>query len=400
MFFILLGTLLVILFYLGYKAVRSSEIEISKIVQWSVLFSFLMALSIPGNSSDLYGYISRGAQQTLFHQNPYCETVNLIPDYNKNPLFVNFMWPFMPTSYGPVFIYLTKLIVFLSNNNFLSSFINFKFLNLTLFLYLVLFLLKDNKPENVYLIAWNPFILIQGLWNCHNDLIAAGLILIGLSLFLKENYFWGIFCLTVAVGVKYLAILLIPVLFLYILRSKGKHIGLPLLGFLSGILLIAIFSADYLFSLKNISPQLIENISLSHKSFANCLFTLVKYFSFWQNLNLDLNLVNKIIRCFLYASFGLFYIYILTRKKSDLISDIALLIFIFLSFVTAKFHSWYLLNLIMLLPLLKDGLLKNIFIVLSMSHTFAITFLDQAKILNFISMTLLPVLFVMFRRKK
>ena len=48
-----------------------------------------MALSIPGNSSDLYGYISRGAQQTLFHQNPYFETVNLIPDYNKNPLFIN-----------------------------------------------------------------------------------------------------------------------------------------------------------------------------------------------------------------------------------------------------------------------------------------------------------------------
>jgi len=395
-FYVTICTILIILFLIGYKIIKSNQISQTEIIKWSIIFSVLMTLAIPSHSSDLYGYIARGAQQTLYNQNPYFETVSKIQDYGTNPLFINFMWPEQPTSYGPVFVYITKAIVFLSNNNFLLSFINFKLTNLTIFFLLILFILRLNKTKELYLIAWNPLILIQGLWNCHNDLISGALIFFGIYLLLKEKYFWSVFSLMLALGIKYVSLIIIPMIIFYLLKNKPeKNIFLNIaLGICSGIILITIFSMDYFCRDKVILSAQFLNINLVHKSLIDTIITLIKYFSIWQNLNVDFGITLSVLKYFIYGTFIIFYLWILNRKKTNLVYDLVFVLLIFFGFTIAKFHSWYLLNFIVLIPLLENGLLKKILIGLSLAHIFAITFIDQSKILNFVLMTLLPSLFI------
>lgn len=403
-FFVFVSAFLTVLFFAGYKVVQSSKINHLEIIKWSVVFSLLMTISIPSHSSDLYGYIARGAQQSVYGQNPYTNTVREINNFKSEPLLLNFTWPSQPATYGPLFIYITKAIVKLSNNNFFLSLINFKLLNLIVFLLLVLCILKRKKSEDIYLISWNPLLLIQGLWNCHNDLLCGVLIFFGLYFLQKKNCFWGVFYLIVSSGIKYIALITIPIVFLYLLKNKSEKESILhfVLGLCSGIVFMLIFSFDYVRAFQTIDPnslgKIFTNIGLVHKSFIDALFTAVKYFCHFQNISCDLPLILNILKYIIYSLFAIFYVFILLKimleKKQTIIFYIVLVLYVFLSFTLAKFHSWYLLNFIVLIPLLENRLLKKILIGLSLTHIFAITFLDQSKILNFVLMTLLPSLFI------
>ncbi len=393
-YFIVLSVLLSILFIKGYKL--SEKIDKLEIVKWSLIFSILMAISIPANSSDIYGYIARGAQQTIYQQNPYCHTVSEIKGFIKNPLFCNFMWPHQPTTYGPIFISFAKSILLLSDNNFLISFINFKILNLTIFVFVLFFLIKRLDSKNLYLIAWNPLILIHGIWNAHNDLITGTLILVGLYLIVKEErYFTGSFCLTAGIGIKYVPVFLIPYLIFRFVKDKKALINISM-GVLCGIVLISIFSIEYISTYEKINPEtshrLLSNVDLVHKSLIAMIFTATKYFIRLMNFNVDILILLKILKYLFYGGFLFFYIFNFSKKR-ELIYDSTLILSIFFLFTIAKFHSWYLMNFLFLMPLLKeDSTLKKLLFIISVFHIFSITFIDQAKILNFICLTLIPII--------
>jgi hypothetical protein len=324
-FFIVISTALVVLFFIGYKIVQSNKISQGEIIKWAIVFSVLMSVSIPSHSSDLYGYISRGAQQSIYHQNPYLETVNKIKDYKSNPMFCNFMWTQQPTTYGPVFIFITKAIVYLSNNNFFISLINFKLLNLIAYLFMVLFVLKLNQTKDLYLIAWNPLILIQGLWNSHNDLLSGGLIFFGIYMLVKSKnnnkHFWSMFSLVLAIGIKYVSILIIPIILVYFLQKKiSPQIYINLfLGFCSGLLLVLIFSVDYLTMFRHLSiddlSKITSNIDLTHKSLIAAIITVIKYLCKWLNISCDLDYTQLILKIFFYSAFLAFYLTRLLKKE-------------------------------------------------------------------------------------
>lgn len=409
LFFIFLSLSLISLFYYGYKSLESSKVDNLEIAKWSVFFSILMALTIPAHSADLYGYIARGAQQVFHNQNPYITSVSEIKNYSQDYWFFNFMWPLQPTTYGPLFIYLSKLLVYLSNNNFIFSILNFKILNLTVFLLFLMFLINKTNTRDFYLIAFNPLIMIQGLWNCHNDLITGILIFTGLysvlNLQKKTNIFWGAFSLAVGIGIKYTPVIIIPFLITQFKKKKGIIINL-FLGLLAGGVLVGTFSLDYFSSFSSIDPtnkeKLITNIDLVHKSLIATIFAIFKYLFHFTNLDIDLSAFLTGLKYIVYGAFSIFYLYNGFLSKSSLIFKITSVLFIFFSFVLAKFHSWYLLNIIFLIPLLKESesmkMLKVLLVTLSLTHIFSMTFLDQAKILNFVCMTLIPVLLILKRK--
>lgn len=405
-FYILVLLALGVLFYLGYKKVKSEEVDYGQIIKWSVLYGLLMSLAIPNNSSDIFGYIARGAQQTLYDQNPYLQTVNSIEGFKGFCIFCNFMWTSTPTTYGPVFIYFSKIILLLSENNLFISLLNFKLLNYVVFLVMLYFLLKLEKKEDIYLIAFNPLILIHGLWNGHNDLLCGGCIFVGAYLLSKQKYFSGTFWLVFAAGIKYISLLVIPLIFAYLIKENKiqKNLLHTILGICSGVLLISIFSIDYLVGFNNLdsssADKLIGSVGLVHQSFCAMVFTLIRYLSNWLDLGFDLDFVKHYLKYIFYTAFFVFYaVVLLDRKKPDLILDIAKTLLFFIAFTLPKFHSWYLLNVIILIPLLKDGVVRGLLKIFSVTHAFSITFLDQAKILNFLSMTLAPTIAV-FKRGK
>ncbi len=410
-FFLIISISLIVLFFIGYRLVKTGKINQTQIIIWSFVFSVIMTLSIPSHSSDLFGYIARGAQQSVYHQNPYLHTVSEINNYKQNPLFFNFMWPKQPTTYGTVFIFITKTIVSLSNNDLLMAFLNFKLLNLIIYLFLVLHLIKHFNTEDIYLIAWNPLLLIQGLWNCHNDLISGMLIFFGIYYFVsksenKLNVFVGMFCLTLACGIKYVSLLILPFIIVYLIRNKFniRSVLNVILGFVCGCILITVFSIDYITFFNSINQEsflkISDNINLVHKSLIATIFTVVKYLIKFVHIEFDKWILLETIKYSVYSTFAFFYFYMLFKAKQNFVQDIALILIIFFGFTIAKFHSWYWLNVILLIPMLEKSLLRNLLITLSITHVFAITFLDQAKILNFTCMTLIPAIIIIYLFKQ
>ena len=411
-------TALLVLFFAGYKAVKAFDIKQNSIINWSLIFSFLMAFTIPNNSSDLYGYIARGAQQSIFNVNPYFHSVSEIDKYNLNPMFANFMWTNQPTSYGPLFIGLCRAITMLSNNDFFTSLVNFKLLNLTVVYLFLLFLQRSNfSKEAVYLISWNPLVMIHGLWNCHNDLISGILIFCGFYLLVKAindlqkiniHFFIGSFCLMISIGIKYLALITLPIIFTSVIKEKTNFKSLLYLsaGVISGLLLIGVFLIPY-FEINGFNnlEKIITNINLMHKSLISTLYSFFNYLLGWLQISFDKQFLRECIKNVIYFGYLIFYLWIVCRKRNDLIFDSVLVIFVFLCFTISKFHSWYLLNLIFLIPILserdsKSKMLGTLLMFLSLTHSYSITFIDQAKILNFIIMTLIPVIFVLIKSRR
>jgi hypothetical protein len=96
------------------------------------------------------------------------------------------------------------------------------------------------------------------------------------------------------------------------------------------------------------------------------------------------------------AAYALFYAYIFfklffskTDKKSDLdfLKSLSVVYAVLLLIISPKFHSWYLISL---LPFAAISHPRWCF-ALSLGHLLSITFIDQAHVLNYLLMTVLPV---------
>jgi hypothetical protein len=96
------------------------------------------------------------------------------------------------------------------------------------------------------------------------------------------------------------------------------------------------------------------------------------------------------------AAYALFYAYIFFKlffskadKKSDLdfLKSLSVVYAVLLLIISPKFHSWYLISLLPFAAISHPSLC----FALSLGHLLSITFIDQAHVLNYLLMTVLPV---------
>ena len=64
-------------------------------------------------------------------------------------------------------------------------------------------LYKMNKKWGIFF-ATNPLIIIEGLVNAHNDLIAVSLAIIGIYFLREKKHVWGYIMLALSGGIKYI----------------------------------------------------------------------------------------------------------------------------------------------------------------------------------------------------
>lgn len=183
---------------------------------WKIVIPllFLGVLSYPLLSHDFFNYMFDAKILTFYHQNPY---VMKALDFTSDPWLRFMHWTHRTYPYGPVFLPITLVPSFFSFGKFVLAFYFFK--TISTFFYLVgsLSLLKINKKWAIFF-ATNPLVIIEGLINGHNDIIAAGLALIGIYfIFQKKGSLSRIFLL-LSGGIKYITLPFI------ILRKEKKHI--------------------------------------------------------------------------------------------------------------------------------------------------------------------------------
>ena len=382
------------------------------------LLSIPFLFMLPGDSSDLFGYIARGWQQAEYGMNPYAEVVASIENWKLDPMLANLLWPHNPSPYGPLFMLLAKFSTWLSGGNFFLAIFLFKLFNFLIFGLLINLVYKFSKNKDflnlnfnpVYLIVFNPFIWIEALWNTHNDLLMGFLIFLSFYLAYKKKYNWSIFSLGLSVLVKYFSLVLFPFLLIYIVFDQAKpnaqfskkflldHFKkLPWLG-LGAFTALSAFSIGY-YKLLEINHKAISgNMVLAHKSFYNSLDSIYKYLVGDSMDSIFLKLWLVVFGCFGIMIFIFYLRKILSLSffseenyRENLFKNflkysfwvLAALILIF----SPKFHSWYLLTLI---PLGIWNYPQFVF-YFSIAHLFSLTFIDQADILNFLVLSLFPL---------
>lgn len=399
---------------------------------WLIAIAFISVIMLPANSSDIFGYISFGEQIVHYHHNPYSEILANIENWRLDPLLGNMRWEYNPSPYGPVFTLICKFFVSISWNNLWLSFFIFKIFNFICYLLLIYifhntlkYFLRgetaDSSQETKiwnadrvwHLVALNPLLIIQGLWNGHNDLLLAVLafapvfftikafslkenssaeILDGkqshlVFKFLKPKYLGfnlAICLLVLSVLIKYITIILIPLLLLWIWK-RARYI--PYYGLITGILCFY-FSSQY-FNLFNIDyTEISNNATLFHKSLFDVINTVFKLIT-------KTDLAKSAVLISL-AAYALFYAYIFFKlffskadKKSDLdfLKSLSVVYAVLLLIISPKFHSWYLISLLPFAAISHPSLC----FALSLGHLLSITFIDQAHVLNYLLMTVLPV---------
>lgn len=201
-YFTLLVLLFVFHFILLKKFKKYSAVHIAGLI------TLLGCVSYPFVSHDLFNYLFDARILTHYGLNPYTHTAL---DF-QGDLWTRFMhWTHRTYPYGPIFLPLTLIPSFLGWGKFSLTFFLYKLMNGILYFLAVSLLNKQNK-RTALLFATHPLIIIEGIINGHNDLIAVSLGLIGIYLVGKNINIWGRLLLLISVGIKYITA---PILLLH-----------------------------------------------------------------------------------------------------------------------------------------------------------------------------------------
>lgn len=181
-------------------------------------------LAYPFLSADFFSYIFYARITTLYFKTPY---TNIPGDFYLDPWLRFTQWTGQNSLYGPVFFAISLIPSFLGFAKLLPTFIMFKLVSVFFYLIGVKFLEKLNKKWAL-IFATSPLILLEGLVNGHNDLIAVSLVIIGLYFYLKKkNLRSGLF-IFLSVGIKYLTLPFLLIIFK--LKNSKQWLILSVLG--------------------------------------------------------------------------------------------------------------------------------------------------------------------------
>ena len=211
---VLFLTLLAILFFTQKKIATLKKIPRPFYV--ALVIAIPLIISYPFLSRDFFNYMFDAKIVTVYHQNPYLLRAL---DFPADPWLRFMHWTHRTYPYGPVFLLITLIPSFLSFGKLLLSILAFK-ATWTLFYLGTVFLLEKKYKAFALFFATSPLIIIEGLVNNHNDLIAICLTIIGLYFLFNSKKIKGYFGLLLSVGIKYFTL---PFL---LIQHKNRKINL------------------------------------------------------------------------------------------------------------------------------------------------------------------------------
>lgn len=171
----------------------------------ALLAGIILLFSYPFLSHDLFNYLFDAKIATYYHQNPYLMKAL---DFPNDPWLRFMHWTHRTYPYGPSFLLSTLIPSFFSFGKFLLSFLFYKLLVVILYIFTTFILSKSNKKWAI-IFATNPLILVEGLINGHNDMIALSLALIAIIYFLKKRTIFARIMFLLSAGIKYVTLPLI-----------------------------------------------------------------------------------------------------------------------------------------------------------------------------------------------
>lgn len=230
-FAVFVGSILVQfgLYWLAFSLTRNgnSRYLLPIAIGFGVVFSITMIFMYPVTATDIYGYIVRTRILTVYGANPFITVPAAFP---QDP-FSHYVggWKDWPTPYGPLFILLGTIPSLLGGHNLMLNMLFFKTLALVshfggiaLIFLITRRLSSGATAASVLFYAWNPLVLFEALGNGHNDATMMFFVLLAFYLALSDRHEAAVMALTASILVKYITLLLLPILVLYALNRCGE----------------------------------------------------------------------------------------------------------------------------------------------------------------------------------
>ncbi|MFH1827247.1 MAG: hypothetical protein ABH812_02300 [bacterium] len=304
--------LIALLFYFHFYFLK--KIKKTNILKLTYGIVIILLVSYPFLSHDFFNYMFDAKILTLYGQNPY---LHKALDYYPYDTWLRFMhWTHRTYPYGPVFLGVSLIPSFLSFGKLLLNFIFFKAFFGFFYVLSVYLLNKINKKYALFF-ATNPLIIVEGLINSHNDLIAVAFGIIGIFYLFKKTNLWSRIFFLLSGGIKYISV---PILFLS-KNSKSKlntavFIGLSfLLIYLSFFQEIQPWYFLNLFLLIAYFPKLLSSLNIF---FAGLLLSYLPfiYFGDW-GVQSNLNIKHWIIITFFIINLSYMFVYNFSNVKKS-----------------------------------------------------------------------------------
>jgi hypothetical protein len=147
----------------------------------------ILLFSYPMLSHDFFNYIFDAKILTFYGENPYTH----MPGEFPRDEWLRFMqWTHRTYPYGPTFLPLTLLVSFVSFGKFILNYIFFKAVFIAAYIGSVWALEKMNKHWALFF-ATSPLVIIEGVVNAHNDLLAVFFAIIGIYMLSQSEEKWG-----------------------------------------------------------------------------------------------------------------------------------------------------------------------------------------------------------------
>jgi hypothetical protein len=393
--------------------------------------AFIALCVLPFHSTDLWGYVNRGWQQVSYASNPYTTPIAALAGWQWDPALTNH-WVNNPCPYGFLFAQLAHGLVRLvygllgwvglpAEAGQLA--IGFKLANGFFWAGTALLLWRlassppfaqqhsDRSQQTVILydFLWQPLLLLHLLSNGHNDGWMAFFLLLSVALAgAKRGWVAALSlpALLAATLVKYATGWLLPLLCVFVARRVGRGwagagVGLSLV--LGCLLAWPYVQAPWPWS------QLLDNATLSH----NSLHALVRHLADWlaqavPSLQPGTTQLGPLLKAVLWGAFGLWWLstfFSACRKPALFPQDLVLWTVAgmlgLLLLVSSKFYPWYLAMVYpvaLLLPLAHP--LRRVLLAVASGQLLAFTFMGQAHVVNYLVMSVVPALWVLWRGHK
>ncbi|MDQ3413078.1 MAG: hypothetical protein M3509_13280 [Chloroflexota bacterium] len=203
----------------------TSESPLLPVVAGGVLFSVVMAALYPVNAIDLFIYAVRSRIFTTHGENPLVWTPADFPD---DPLmaFASVEWSVTGSPYGPLWNLIAAPVTALAGDNLLAALIGFKLLAVLAVLAGAWLIAHTRRAAGmpvaagVLLYLWNPLVLWEGIGNGHNDTVMMVPIVAAMLAWTTGRDRLVIPLLVVAVFLKYVAVLALPLAIVALWRRQ------------------------------------------------------------------------------------------------------------------------------------------------------------------------------------
>lgn len=177
----------------------------------------------PVTSTDIFDYLFRGRIAAHYGQNPYIALPN---QFKKDPLFATIGWPNAPSAYGPLWEMLSQALAMVGGASLLLNVLLHKTVGVLTYLLCGGAIWRITRASGrhmqllgSYLWLWSPLTIWEILAAGHNDGLLILSVLLGIWACERGYTRWAVLALTVGTLLKFLPVILLPLVVVYGMRS-------------------------------------------------------------------------------------------------------------------------------------------------------------------------------------